>query len=272
MAPEEKEQLLQNALAFGKQYAQIIGEPVNISDKDYKTFIAEQNTQLNLSWNKSKFLLFSNMKTENVEQSLGLKEVMGWTEPLSVEAYFRMIHPDYIAPYLYWSMAVYELGLEVRSHLKPMQQVFQIQLPLMHLSGTYYWCLMKGLPLRMDADNNLVEHLNIYVRMEELTDFNHRILEPILIERVDIMNNWTLMLREKMKKIVLSTLNNKEQEVMRHSLDGQKSEQIGKDLGVSIHTVMMYKKNILRRGQSFCGKVFRDADEVARYFRSMGWV
>jgi hypothetical protein len=272
MTPEEKEQLIQNALGFGKQYSQMIGDPVNISEEDYKIFVEEQKAYLNLPWNKSKFLLFSNMKTERLEQCLGLKEVMGWTEPLSVETYFRMIHPDYLAPYLYWSMAVYELSQEVRSKLKPMQQVLQMQLPLLHYSGTYYWCFMKGFPLRLDKDNNLVLHLNIYVRMEELTDFNHRILEPILIERIDIMNAWTQVLREKMKKIVLSTLNNKTQEVMRLSIEGKKSEQIAEIMGVSVNTVMMYKKNILRSGQSFCGKVFKDADEVARYFRSMGWV
>jgi hypothetical protein len=228
MTPEEKEKILQHALGFAKQYSQMIGDPINISDEEYKFFIEEQNAQLNLTWNKSKFLVFSNMKTEKVDLCLGLKEVMGWAEPLSVEAYFRMIHPDYIAPYLFWSMAVYELGLELRSKIKPMQQVFQLQVPLLHQSGTYYWCLMNGLPLRMDAENNLVVHLNMYIRMEELTEFNHRILEPILIERIDIMNSWTQLLREKMKKTVLSTLNNKEKEVIRLSAEGKKSITISK--------------------------------------------
>jgi FixJ family two-component response regulator len=75
-----------------------------------------------------------------------------------------------------------------------------------------------------------------------------------------------------MKNIVLEVLNHKEREVMRLSLNGEKSIQISKLMDVSVHTVMAYKKNILKRGQSFCGKVFKDADEVAQYFRSVGWI
>jgi hypothetical protein len=177
-----------------------------------------------------------------------------------------------LAAYLYWSRAIYELSLELQHLVKPLQQAFQWQVPLRHQSGKYFWCTIQALPVRLDKNYNMVVHLNIYQRMEEVTKYNQRILEPILVERLTIMEHWNVMLREKMKKIVLSTLNNKEQEVMRLSLEGNKSEKIAKLMEISVNTVMSYKKNILRRGQSFCGKVFKDADEVAQYFRSMGWM
>jgi DNA-binding CsgD family transcriptional regulator len=268
----ELEQLLEQTLQFGQWYASILEEPIDLNAADYADFIKDQTAQLQLGWNKNKFMLFTNMKTVTVDTAPGMTDVMGWTDGINVETYFRYIHPDYLAAYLYWSRAIYELSIELKHLVKPLQQAFQWQVPLRHQSDKYFWCTIQALPVRLDKNFNMVVHLNIYQRMEEMTNYNQRILEPILVERLVVMEKWNVMLREKMKNIVLSTLSNKEIDVMRLSIEGKKSEQIGKELGVSKNTVMMYKKNILRRGQSFCGKVFRDADEVARYFRSMGWV
>jgi DNA-binding CsgD family transcriptional regulator len=268
----EVEALLQNALNFGRTYMVQVGEPVSISKATYQIFISDQKKQLKVSWNKNKFMIFANLKTNAFDECISTEEVMGWANNIGVEDYIRKIHYEYLPAYLSWSMGVYELSKELKNNLKPFGQVFQLQLPLLHKSGKYYWCTMQGVPIRFDKDKNMAVHFNIYQRMEEMTEFNHRLFQPFLVEKVEIMNEWNRQLAAKMKDFVLTPLSEHELETIKLGLEGKTIDQIALKIGKSKNTVMGYNKKILKRGQQIGGKVFKDAEDVGRYFRKMEWV
>ncbi len=272
MPPPEIQQLFQLAVAKGLEFTQTLGEPTDLSEKSYLDFVANQEKSLAESWYKNKFFLTFNLKKNNVGHCGGLNDVMGWSDEISVETFFQKVHPDYLSPWLHWSLAIYEVAEALKDRIKPVHQSFQYQLPMQHGNGRYFWCSSKVVALRLDAKNNMVVHGNIFERREELTPFNYQLFEPFLIEQLHFMDEWNVRLRQKMKTYVLNPLNNNELGVIRHSLSGLKTEQIAAEMGISKNTVMAYKKNILRRGHSIGGKVFRDADEVGRYFKTMGWV
>lgn len=271
LTPELKK-LLETTLKFAKKYAKEIGNPLLITEMEYKVFIREQEKQLEKSWNKNKFIICANLKTDALENCIGINSVMGWNSEISVAEYFQKIHLDYLSPYLEWSIAVYELSKELRDSLKPLEQVYQLQVPLLHENGKYYWCTMQGFPIRLDASGNMVIHCNIYQRMEEMNEYNHRLFQPFLVDKLEIMDDWNKRLAAKMKKFALAPLNNKEIKVIKLGLEGNNTAKIALKMNIPINSVMTYKKNIKKRGQEIGGKVFGDADEVGNYFKMMSWV
>ena len=265
-------ELVETTLKFAQKYAKGIGEPKIISDNAYLTFIEEQTIQLEKSWNKNKFIICANLKKDTLENCIGIRSVMGWKTDITVAEYFHKIHVDYLSPYLSWSMAVYELSKELKGNLKPLEQVYQLQVPLLHENGKFYWCIMQGFPIRLDKSGNMTIHCNMYQRMEEMNEYNHRLFQPILIENLEIMEEWNKRLASKMKKSVLEPLNINEIRTIKLGLTKRKIDDIATALGVSRDTVMGYNKNILRRGREIGGKVFANASEVGQYFELMGWV
>ena len=266
------EPLLQQAHAFAREYACKIGEPVRISDAEYALFIAAQKEQFNESFNKNKFIICANLKADNLEHCLAMEDVMGWASDLSVGDYFQKIHPDYLSPYLTWSMAVYELSTELGELLKPFEQAYQIQVPLQHANGTYFWCAMQGFPLRFDANKNMTAHCNIYQRMEEMNVYNHRLFQPFLIEKLEIMDDWNKRLAAKMKRYVLAPLNINELKTIKLGLEGKNIDEIATQMDISRNTVMKYNRHILQRGHEIGGMAFSKAETVGEYFSMMGWI
>lgn len=266
------ENLLQSALLFARKYASEIGESVLISEHDYQGFIVEQRKQFEQNFNRNKFIICANLKADALENCVDTREVMGWASDISVEDYFRKVHPDYLSPYLNWSMAVYALSIELRGKLSSFGQVYQIQIPIQHENGKYYWCIMQGFPIRFDKDLNMTVNCNIYQRMEEMNPFNHRLFQPFLIERLEIVEDWNTRLAAKMKAFVTDPLNINELKTIKLVLSGKTTAEIALEMKVSKNTIMSYKKNILKRGHDIGGKIFSNAIEVGEYFNSLGWI
>jgi DNA-binding CsgD family transcriptional regulator len=265
--------MIQQALAFGDQYGQFVGDPLHLSDSEYQALMLEHKNQYEKSGYHNKMSMFVNIKTNKIEAVYNSYLTLGWkSDEWSVEAYFNRIHPEYIAPYLHWSMAVYQLGFELGGTIKPMASAFQLSVPIKHASGEYYWCLMTAYPTRVDANGQMTDHLNTFQKLEKMTDFNRRVLEPYLLDHAEIAQGWTFRIRQKMKVFATQPLSENELKTLKLASEEVSTLQIAKQLGVAKDTVMGYKKNILRMGSNICGRVFRDAEEVGRFYKAMDWI
>lgn len=95
----------------------------------------------------------------------------------SVEKYFRSIHLDYMEDYLKWAQSIYLYAFHMKHVLEPMQQSFRLAVPLRILGTGYHWVLMEAFPLQLDAEHNMVSHINIYT---PLRSFDSREKIPII--------------------------------------------------------------------------------------------
>ena len=268
----ETKKLFSEVLEFGNAYSNRIGEPDSMSDEEFNKFINEQEKHLQVSWNKNKFIIFANLKTNTFDACVRIKEVMGWSSDMSIEGYFCKIHPDYLPAYLTWTLAVYKLSEELHYRLKPLEQIYQLQIPLLHQSRKFFWCTMQAIPVRLDKDRKMVGHFNIYQRLEEMSKFNYRLFQPFLVERLEAMEEWNKRLARKMKGHISDKLNRNEVETIKLGLSGKSTNEIAKETKMSKNTIMKYKKNILKLGNQIGGKVFHEANTVGEYFKLMGWI
>ncbi|GEM_PF-1531654 len=135
------------------------GEPVNWSHKKLKEFfhsLGDNDLMAN------RFLIASDMRANQAIFRMNVEKYLDYEGEFTIDKFFRTIHLDYLRDYLKWSVTIYLHAQHIKTSLMPMQVSFRLAMPMKLKKIGYHWVMMEAFPLQMDAENNLVTHLNIF--------------------------------------------------------------------------------------------------------------
>ena len=247
------------------QFGQLLGHPVDLPDDAYHLFLRNLKDPKNLMPDNS-FYLVVDIRKEHFELIHGMQKSLGITAN-TLKAFLQLIHPDYLEPYLVWSIASYKTSFDLRSIVKPLQQSYRITLPLKRHDGQYYWYSYHATALRIDANGMLITHLNSYYYEGKWSEDNLRPFEASVSHKNEPNPAWERQLRAYMTDYVLDKFTNTEIDLMKiYARTGDNARTIAKkNKRWAVSTILGYNKQILAKGNKLFNCRFPDAKSVANY-------
>ena len=245
------------------------GEPVHWTNEEASNFLntLPQNPLMN-----NRFALASNIKLAKVFYQFNVDEYLGIDSTLSVEGYFRLIHLDYLEDYLKWGEIVYQHAQEQRHALEPMQQCFRISFPMKLKNKQYYWVLMEAYPLQLDAENNMISHLNIYTVLNRFIANEKIPLVGDMWSGHQQQTDWTHDIWKKYttkKTFILTPAQSEIVNLLSNNLELTHAE-LATLLGKSKNTIDIQNKQILARArETFGNQYFTTVKDVVKFLKEM---
>ncbi len=185
----------------------------------------------------------------------GLKNV-----PVHLQEIIDLIHPDDISFVLRaedaCSKKVTEIGAE---HLRSLKSCYCFRMRV--ADGTYHLFHHQAIALVVDNDNKIAHSLNIHTDISHLSTTNNYIATVIGINgRNDF---YQIDLSNLPKNTYNSSLTKRELEILPFIAQGMSSTEIAGQLGISILTVRVHRKNILRKTNTHnCTSLVRHCMEL----------
>ena len=245
------------------------GEPVNWTNEEAHQFLnaLPQNPLM-----QTRFAIAANNKNSEVIYHHNLEKFVAFKKQFTINAYFRLIHLDYVGDYIKWGEMVYQYADSMREVLAPMKQNFRITIPLKLIDGHFHWVLMEAYPLQMDRDNNMISHLNIYT---VLSRFDAKVYVPLV---GDIWYNntqqqdWTHDLWKKVathRAFILTPTQSQIVAVLNQNMDFSNAE-IALALNKTKNNVDIQNKLILARArETFGSQYFTTIKDVVKFLQEM---
>lgn len=219
----------------------------------------------------------TNFKEMRIIRIIGLKKILGYDEDtFSLHKSFDIIHPNFRPFVLEYAKNAYEMLSDKRYRPLSSKAHYSIQFPVHRSDGEYILVQMNVSIIMVDkAGNPLIN----YNRFEVLGKYFG---EPIFIKPkvyfrtgVDLSQKAQEavdQLSEKTRNFLLAYLHftEREKEVLKCLSVGEKLPEIAKKLGdMSIETLKMHNKNILKKAKQHLSTLFQNARDVAYYLESM---
>ncbi len=252
------------------------GPPVDLDDERYASYLEGLGRTYDDSTEADeKFYFVINLQNLQLEYIQGLQKALGHEEEISLEGFFQLVHPEYMEAYLMWAVSAYQVAFQNRELVIPLRQSYRITIPIRHRNGKYYWYSQHVTAIRIDAEGHIVCQLNTYYYEGEWSRFNIRPFEACLSQGNQQSPSWERQLNTHMAtNFLLDRFRNSEIELLRLYAEGHQtaSEIMAVREGWSKHVIYEYNKNILQKAHRVTRFEFREAKDVALYFREKGYI
>lgn len=184
----------------------------------------------------------------------------------------RMIHPDYVLPYLRWRAAAYELVFKQSTKIVPLEMGYRQSVPLLGKDGQYFWFAMYSTIAQLDANERIVTNLQTFHLEGKWTEHNQRPFEA----SVQIRNfSETELDRDLISQMSLSLIDeftNAELDLLSLYGSGKSVEEILQIKSWSRHTLHEYNANLLKKAKNLFVFDFRNARDFAEYCLKKGFI
>ena len=259
-----------------------IGQPVN-TEECRRTLkeIENQDQSLHHAFNDSFYLLIDVRQIKitwhwNADRHIKTEKNNGKAFSLNLWDSVKIIHESFTPFYLAFGYASYELlnDKSIRSRIHSLSHQYTIQFPILRRDGRYWWVKQLSIPFEMDADNNLVSHLNKYTI---IGPYNSGSINTPLIQfgkspdlRSDIL---TKLIQNLPKEIVNNLINFKESHRKVLKIYAENPEFNNKEIAATMklnqNTIQKYNKEILGIVNQAFGTGFRTAKNAAQYINDL---
>lgn len=220
----------------------------------------------------------TNFKDMSIMDISGLKKILGYDEEtFTLQKSVSIMHPNFRPFILEYAKNAYEMLCDERYRLLSNKAHYSIQFPVLRYDGVYILVQMNISIIMVDKMGNPLVNYN---RFEVLGNY---LEEPIaIVPRVFFRTEMDLSakaqeaeveLKERVKGFLFDKLNltDTELKVLNGLSDtNKKIAQIAQELDdMSIETLKIHNKNILKKARHCLSPLFRDAKEVVKYLKSM---
>lgn len=245
------------------------GDAVRFTDEEAHQFLENLKTNPFLN---TRFVIAANNKTLKIMFHHNADKFLHFKEPFTVENYFRMIHLDYLEEYLKWGDMVYSYAENIRESLAPLKQNYRITFPMKLKSGVYHWVLMEAYPLQLDANNNLIAHLNIYTILSEYNPKEKFPLVGDIWDNNERHDDWSHELWKKVnihRAFILTPQQSRIVNLLKDNLELNNAE-IAEQLGKKKNTIDVQNKQILSRARDcYPGQKFQNIKDLVLFLKEM---
>jgi hypothetical protein len=256
---------------FMKSLTRNYGEPVNLSKKESQKILNDLRTDKMM---EQKFALVLNVKTFQSDFELNVTKYIDCKKGYEADKFLYSMHPDFLEDYLKYARASYKFADENKHLLSPLAQCARSTIPLKLKDGRYYWVLQEAIPFELDAQNNMLTHLNIYTILRPMEDgekvsvisrlYNNgfEVTEWAQMIWKDFFTSRSFELTPEQKRIVESLNNNIE----------QSNIEIAQSLSKQKNTIDIQNKQILARArEAFPNHTFVHIKDVVRFLREIDY-
>ena len=250
--------------------SQHLGDPVNLSEEDYRKKLHELKTKTK---DTGEFHLVVNLKTQQLDFSHGVNQVLGYSDDdLNFRNFLKLIHPDYLQTFLAFAMTAYQLAIQLKDLIIPLQQTYRVGIPLLNRDNYYYWYNQKCTAIRLDRQNYMVCHLNTYQYVGPWSKHSLRPFEACLAHQEEPRKEWDSAFFGLLSQYISAFFSPSEILIMRLYAEGHSTKDIvdKKLLPHKKNTLYDYNKKLVEKANSLFNNNFINASHVASYFQTKG--
>ena len=248
-----------------------IQNPVNLTNEDLEALLNRyRNSKQNFP--DLAFWILFRVPDFSIRESGGLLHSLEGSFSTTKE-FFRLIHPDYVEPYLNWGLAAYKMALNKKAEIKPMATSYRVSIPLRTHDGSYCWYSQHATLVQFDADGNIISHLNTYYREGKWSPHNLRPFEACLnINERPSDQSLEESLFKRMTSFLLDVFTNKELELLRYYVKDLSVSAIEEIASFSRHTIHEYNARVLKKSRKLFQFDFKTAKDFAIYCKERGFI
>ena len=252
------------------RYRAAIGSPVHLSPEALSEFLARLQEHQNV--NPSMALWFVvDYKTLNITHRYGDVEVFG-KKLHSLKDFYQRMHPDYLAPYLHWRAAAYEIALGQELSIDPLSVIYRQSIPLATQDGSYYWFNSDASIIQVDAEGRIATNLQTFYRESRWSPRNQRPFEASVQIRNAADAQLESQLFAQLSLYLIDEFTNAELDLLSLYANGKSAGDVMAIKGWSRHTLHEYNANLLRKAKALFVYDFKNARDFAEYCYEKGFV
>ena len=251
-------------------YRAAIGAPVNLDPVAFSQLLDRLRDYHHL-YPGMTFWLIVEFKTLAISASDGDVAFFG-RKLNTLKDMFRMIHPDYVLPFLRWRAAAYELAFKQNNKIVPLEFGYRQSVPLKEKDGQFFWFAMYSTIAQSDANEKIVTILQTFHLEGKWTEHNQRPFEAGIQTR---NFSETALDRDLISQLSLSLIDeftNAELDLLSLYGSGKSVEEILQIKSWSRHTLHEYNANLLKKAKNLFVYDFRNARDFAEYCLKKGFI
>ncbi len=250
-------------------YAQILGDPAFPDAKTFEALLTGLR-DFNLRHPDMAFWQIISMKDLTSTASGGDSQVFG-APVRTYRDFLRLIHPDYLLPYLQWRNAAYAAREKTKIKMMPMEGSFRTSLPMRTKEGAYQWFSHHTTIAQTDTEGRILSILHtLYLEgkwsphsTKPFVGFLHGSIPDTELED---------MLRAQIVPYILDALTNGELDLISLYANDQSSEEICRQKGWTKHTLHEYNASVLKKAKRLFQFEFRNARDFAAFCLDRGFI
>ena len=251
-------------------YRAAIGEPVNLTPEGFSHLLDQLRDFRNL-YQGMAFWLIIRYKDLSISDSAGDEEFFGRKLRHLID-FYRIIHPDYILPYLRWRAAAYALIHNQHVQPPPLDVGYRQSVPLKAKDGAYYWFTMYSSIAQTDAAQKIVSNLQTFSQEGKWTPRNLRPFEATIQSRNFSHSDLEEHLMAQLSLSLIDEFTNAELDLLSFYAAGKTVEDILERKSWSRHTLHEYNASLLKKAKNLFVYDFRNAREFAGYCLEKGFI
>lgn len=186
----------------------------------------------------------------------------------------------YLKDYLTWGKASYMFFNTIGKQYNVQKFAFKVKLPMRFIDGKIYWVMQESRPLEIDANKNMISHINTYSIIGIYKE--KKPVELTIEVHYDNLyrDDWNLMLAESRYAIRPFSISSVQVEILKHYLKNPKANSVtcANELKYPRYTIKKYicdsKNNngiINLARASFPHMTFNDLKDVVHFLEKIGW-
>lgn len=256
---------------FMRSLTKNYGEPVNPNEEESRRIL---NDLMKDRMMDNKFAVLFNIAKFEAEFYLNTERFLKYSGSFQANKFFNSLHPDFIADYLKYARATYAFIHDNKNLFSPLNQCARSTIPLKLKDGRYHWVLQEAVTFHIDAENNLLSHLNIYTVLRPMEDGENVSVVSHLYNNGYEVTEWTQMIWKNFftsHSFELTPEQHKIVDVLNKNLDFSNSE-IAEILNKKKNTIDIQNKQILARARvAYPNHPFENIKEVVKFIREIGY-
>lgn len=249
-----------------------LGEPVRLTKEGCEKVFEDLKADKMMA---QKFALVYDLKNVVVSFHFNTEKFLSYKGVFDLNKFFMLVHPDFMELYIKWGQAIYSyLMQQQHTTLEPLNQCTRVTIPLKLSDGQYHWVLQEALPLEIDAENNLVSHLNIYTVLHPMEKGEKVVISHRLFNNGFEEKEWTKLVWKDFFTQRPFELTPEMQKIVRLLNDNLElsNTEIAAFLNKQKNTIDVQNKQILMRArESFPSHAFGNIKDVVRFLREIDY-
>lgn len=250
-------------------YRALTGEPVNLDAAAFSEMLSRLKNFREIYPNMA-FWLVIDYKTLKVGHSEGDQQTFGF-KLATFKDFFRLIHPDYVLPYLRWRAAAYALIYRQMVQLDPLEAIYRQSIPLKAHDKEYYWFAMNSSIVQVDAQGRIVTNLQTFYLDGKWSTRNLRPFEAG-VQIKNFSNALEHQLIAQLSLQLIEEFTNAELDLLSLYASGKTAEEVMQAKAWSRNTLHEYNANLLKKAKALFVYDFRNARDFAEYCLEKGFI
>lgn len=280
------EPIFNELFVFVDEYIKDFGEPINPSQEEIEKLKLDIINRFSFDnpYLPTPFFLIERVAGEilfshNLDKYLGLE---GDFDLMTFHSYIQSGENNwhYLKEYLTWGKAGYMFYKHIAKYNEPYNFSFKTKIPMLFKDGKVYWVIQETHPLEIDADFNVISHINTYNVSCLYTENEFVEIKAEFYHKGSFSEELNLLFKESRYAIKPFSISAIQREILIffHNNHNATVNDCSSELKYPMNTIKKYisdcqrNKGIINHAKSsFPHITFKSIKDVVRFLEKIGW-